>query len=583
MRPDFKEGHGRPAAGRRRFARSAASATSPLPALASETEADAERFIAEVERKMDALSAEVGRKMDALSAEMDALFAEVGRLEGHQDSTSPQPNKPPASPPPAVAVSPVAPPATSPVLPLASEAAADTDRPVAAVELERDAAAAEVDRLQSHRDSISPEPATPLASPPPAVAVSPAPPLASLPVSPPATSPVLPPASEAAADADRPVAAVERESDAMAAEVGRLEGVTRTRPLPKRKPTPPGVVAAGHPPLRRSRRSHLCPLRRPQLSPVPAACPRKRPADTDLPRRGRLSSKGTQQPPEVDRLQSHRDLTSPEPADPPGVAAAGRRLFAARSAARIFARFAARNFARPCRPPRKRPPTPIAASRRLSAKWTRCAAEVGFRLEGHQDSRPLLSRTNPRRRSPPAVAVSPVAQSAHIRPSRRSRRAAHLRRSCRFASEAAADADIAAIAAVEQQNGQTMAAEVGQARRSPGSRPLPAAEQTPGVADRLNSCVAQGIDCLFICGRCGLIRPGRRRGRSSLCCIASRRKISADLPVNWAAGRATHQRRRRIPVMWCRRRTVSPDIQQREDARPAPPVVHAGVADLHFR
>ena len=192
-RRDFKEGMAVPPSA---IAVSPAPppATSPIPTLASETEADAERFIAEVERKMDALSAEVGRKMDALSAEMDALFAEVGRAEAQWYSSSPEQNKPPASPPPAVAVSPASPPATSPVLPLASEAG----------------------RLQSHRGSISPEQATPLASPPPAVAVSP--------VAPPATSPVLPPVSEPAADADRPVAAVERESDAMAAEVGRLEG-----------------------------------------------------------------------------------------------------------------------------------------------------------------------------------------------------------------------------------------------------------------------------------------------------------------------------------------------------------------------
>ena len=77
---------------------------------------------------------------------------------------------PPASPPPAVAVSPVAPPATSPVLPLASEAAADAGHRIAAV---GHAAAAEVDRLQSHRDLTSPEQNKPPASSPPAVAVSP--------------------------------------------------------------------------------------------------------------------------------------------------------------------------------------------------------------------------------------------------------------------------------------------------------------------------------------------------------------------------------------------------------------------------
>ena len=170
VRPDFKEDKAIPPAA---IAVSPAPppATSSIPTLVSTAEGDAERFIAEVERKMDALSAEVGRKMDALSAEMDALFAEVGRLEGHQDWTSPEQNKP-AAPPPAVAVSPATPPASSPVLPLAAEAAADTDRPVAAVELERDAAAAEVGRLEGHQDLTSPEPATAPASPP-AVAVRP--------------------------------------------------------------------------------------------------------------------------------------------------------------------------------------------------------------------------------------------------------------------------------------------------------------------------------------------------------------------------------------------------------------------------
>ena len=245
VRPDFKEGKAIPPAA---IAVSPAPppATSSIPTLASETEADAERFIAEVERKMDALSAEVGRKMDALSAEMDALFAEVGRLEGHQDSTSPEQATPPGSPPPAVAVSPappraslpVPPPPTSPVLPAASEAAADADRPVAAVERESDALAAEVGRLEGHQDSTSPKQATPPASPPPAVAALPAPP--------PATSPVLPLASEAAADADRPVAAVARESDALFAEVGRLEGhQDSTSPEQATPPgSPPLAVAA---------------------------------------------------------------------------------------------------------------------------------------------------------------------------------------------------------------------------------------------------------------------------------------------------------------------------------------------------
>jgi hypothetical protein len=89
VRPDFKEGMAVPPSA---IAVSPAPppATWSIPTLASEAEADAERFIAEVERKMDTLSAEVGRKMDAVSAEMEALFAEVGRLQGHQDWASPK-------------------------------------------------------------------------------------------------------------------------------------------------------------------------------------------------------------------------------------------------------------------------------------------------------------------------------------------------------------------------------------------------------------------------------------------------------------------------------------------------------------
>ena len=72
VRPDFKGGMAVPPSA---IAVSPAtpSATSPMTTLASEAEADAERFMAEVERKMHALSAEVDRKMVALSAEMNAL------------------------------------------------------------------------------------------------------------------------------------------------------------------------------------------------------------------------------------------------------------------------------------------------------------------------------------------------------------------------------------------------------------------------------------------------------------------------------------------------------------------------------
>jgi uncharacterized coiled-coil protein SlyX len=494
VHPDFKEGMAVPPSA---IAVSAAPppATSPLPTLASKTEAEAERFIAEVERKMDALSAEVGRKMDALSAEMDALFAEVGRaeaqwyssspeqnkppaspppavavspasppatspiptlasetgaeaerfiaeverkmdalsaevdalfaevgrLEGHQDSTSPEQNKPPASPPPAVAVSPASPPATSPVLPLASEAAAGADRPVAAVELERDAAAQEVDRLQSHRDSTSPEPATPLASPPPAVAVSPAPP--------PATSPVLPLASEAAADADRPVAAVERESEAMAAEVGRLEGHQDSTSPKQATPlasSPPAVAVSPAPP--------------PATSPVlPLAS--EAAADADRPAAAvELERDAAAQ--EVDRLQSHRDSTSPEPATP---LASPPPAIAPSQVAPLASLPASPPATSPVLPPASEAAAdadrPVAAVERESDAM---AAEVD-RLQSHRGSI-SPEQVTPPASLPPAVAVSPApppATSPVLPP----------------ASEAVADAD-RPVAAVERES-DAMAAEVG--------------------------------------------------------------------------------------------------------------------------
>jgi hypothetical protein len=55
--------------------------------------------------------------------------------------------------------------------PPTSEAAADADHRIAALERERDALAAEVGRLEHHRDSTSPGQANPLASPQPAIPV----------------------------------------------------------------------------------------------------------------------------------------------------------------------------------------------------------------------------------------------------------------------------------------------------------------------------------------------------------------------------------------------------------------------------
>jgi hypothetical protein len=69
---------------------------------------------------------------------------------------------PPAAP--AIAASPAPAPRTSP----AAEAVAEADRRIASLERERDTLAAEVDRLEHHRDSAAPAQADPPASPQPA-------------------------------------------------------------------------------------------------------------------------------------------------------------------------------------------------------------------------------------------------------------------------------------------------------------------------------------------------------------------------------------------------------------------------------
>ena len=491
------------------------------------------------------------------AADTDRPVAEVDRLQSHRDSTSPEPATPLASPPPAVAALPAPPPATSPVLPLVSEAAADADRPVAAVERESDAMAAEVGRLQSHRASTSPEPATPPASPPPAVAALPAPP--------PATSPVLPLASEAAADADRPVAAVERESDAMAAEVGRLQSHrASTSPEPATPPAspPPAVAALPAPP--------------PATSPVlPLAS--EAAADADRPvaavERERDAAAA-----EVDRLQSHRDLTSPEPATPlasppPAVTPS------------------------PVAPPTSSPVAPLASSPVLPAaseaaadadrpvaaverKIDAMAAEVG-RLEGHQDSTSPEQATPPAP-PPPAFAVSPVAPPATspVLPP---------------ASEAAADA-VRRIAAVERKM-DALSAEVDrlQSHRdstSPEQNKPPASSPAVAVSPVAREdarpappVVHAGVADLTSDGTCR--RDGDRLARlraspsgeetqrfaSELGCEALRPQLQRLME---SLGLVAP-----VPPSADGSNGSSSDPQAaREDARPAPPVVHAGVADL---
>jgi hypothetical protein len=102
-------------------------------------------------------------RVAAVVPEKDAPPAEVGRLEPHQAAASPEPV---ASPPPAPALA--APPAPAAATSPTSEAVAEADRRIATLERERDTLAAEVDRLEHHRDSAAPAQAEPPAAPQPA-------------------------------------------------------------------------------------------------------------------------------------------------------------------------------------------------------------------------------------------------------------------------------------------------------------------------------------------------------------------------------------------------------------------------------
>ena len=93
----------------------------------------------------------------------------------------------------------------------ASEPAADAHNRLAVVEPEKDAPVVDLDRLKPHPDAASPDRAASPPPPAPVAAASPAP------------SPVSSSASEAVGDADRRIATLERERDALAAEVVRLE------------------------------------------------------------------------------------------------------------------------------------------------------------------------------------------------------------------------------------------------------------------------------------------------------------------------------------------------------------------------
>ena len=589
-------------------------ATSPVLPAASEAAADADRPVAAVER------------------ESDALFAEVGRLEGHQDSTSPEQATPPGSPPPAVAALPAPPPATSPVLPAASEAAAEPDRPAAAVERESDALFAEVGRLEGHQDSTSPEQAAPRASPPPAVAALPAPALASLPASPPATSPVLPLASKAPADADRPVAAVELERDAMAAEVDRLQchrDSTSPEPATPQASRPPAVAALPAPPPatspvqpgpprkrrrmpiapsrgvveresdaavrgsgparrspglrpllsrphprgRRRRPSPLCPLRRPQLRP---SCrpPRKRRRSPIAPPR-RSSAKATRCSRKWAGSKVTRTSTSPEQAAP----RASPPLAVAALPAPALASL-------PASPPATSPVLPLASKAPADADRPVAAVELERdAMAAVVDSGSKVSfgiSTFPEARPPPGVALPPAVAVSPAPPPTSSPVAPPATSPVPpLASEAAADAD-RRIAAVERKM-DAMAAEVGRLeghqdstspeQATPPASPPPAVAVSP-VAPPTSSPVAPLASSPVLPLASEAAADADRR------IAAVERKMDA---MAAELGRLAGHQDSTSPEQAAPRASppaVAVSPVAREDARPAPPVVHAGVADL---
>jgi hypothetical protein len=120
-----------------------------------------------------------------------------------------------------------------------SEPAADAHNRLAVVEPEKDAPVVDLDRLKPHPDAASPDRAASPPPPAPVAAASPAP------------SPVSSSASEAVADADRRVATLERERDALAAEVARLErhpvSVAPEQAAPPASPRPAGPAERADP------------------------------------------------------------------------------------------------------------------------------------------------------------------------------------------------------------------------------------------------------------------------------------------------------------------------------------------------
>jgi len=192
------------------------SAKPPLPS-AGDASKDA---AAETNRTNEAPPAsDADRRIAALERERDALAAKVDRLERHEETPPEQVAAPPPQQP-AVAVE-------RSDSGHASQAIVDAERRIAALESEQETLAAEVSRLQRDREASSAEQATstPLQKP-----------------DAPAEPSENQAASQAAVNAEPRVAALELERDERAAEVDRLVRHQETSPKQVASLPPPQAV-----------------------------------------------------------------------------------------------------------------------------------------------------------------------------------------------------------------------------------------------------------------------------------------------------------------------------------------------------
>jgi hypothetical protein len=161
--------------------------------------------------------ADAERRIAALESDKETLAAEVSRLQRNQAPPSAEQSVPPASPRPAT-------PAERSESQSASQATEDAERRIAALESDKEALAAEVNKLQHDREAPSPEQATSTRSPQLA-------------------SPAERTEPQAATGAERRVAELESEKLALAAEVSKLQRDRQASSADQAEPIPPSPAA----------------------------------------------------------------------------------------------------------------------------------------------------------------------------------------------------------------------------------------------------------------------------------------------------------------------------------------------------